>query len=252
MNALGDRSGAAPSTGGSPGDVEGDAEGGVKGAADAEVEVEAEVAAPEPRASARRRSPLIATLTSALVLATVLWSLLEPEARVGVDARRDVAALYPAAAPASPSPSASPSAPPRERLAPRLLSAAELAEAGAWIEIDAADPVGDATRSETDTEQAADLAPGELGALPDDHLVLQVLVSSTAERALRFIDAREDAPDYRYYVREREGARQYVVVEGDYASAQDAARAVSVVAEATGQRPFPRSVAQVKAELSDG
>ncbi len=166
-----------------------------------------------------------------------------------------------------------------EAPSPRVLSAAEEDEAGAWIDEDVASGSAPepAPRTERTAEAgsrdrttgttapvspapaeapavaraaAADDAPSSLGALAPTHFVLQVLVSSTPARAQAFIDERGDAGAYRFYERLRDGTAQYVVVQGDYASQRDATRAIAAVAGETGLSPFVRSVAEVQEELA--
>ena len=226
----------------------------------------------------RRQLYFAATgVAAALALAALLLVLFgggddsEMPSRTGVE---DVPPPEPLATPALETPR------------PATLTAEQRAEAGEWIEPDAARPapaegaaeaavVGaaapapaapapsaprssaaadDATiRTSGPAEGRPAAASGEarttLEAMDPDHYLLQVLVNSTPDRARDFIAAREDAGAYRFYERVRDGTPQYVVVYGDFATRGEARRAIARVARATGLSPWVRGAADVQAEL---
>jgi len=81
--------------------------------------------------------------------------------------------------------------------------------------------------------------------------VLQVLVLSARDRADTWVQQRPEPSAYEIYRRTRNGATQYVVLQGDYRDRNAASSASESVASATGQRPFLRDMASVQAELVD-
>lgn len=81
--------------------------------------------------------------------------------------------------------------------------------------------------------------------------VLQVLVLSARDRAEAWVQERSAPSAYAIYRRTRNGATQYVVLQGDYRDRAAASAAAESVASATGQRPFVRDMASVHAELQN-
>lgn len=79
--------------------------------------------------------------------------------------------------------------------------------------------------------------------------VLQVLVLSARDRAEDWVQQRAAPSAYAIYRRSRDGATQYVVLQGDYRDRDAASAASESVTNATGQRPFARDMASVQAEL---
>jgi type II secretory pathway predicted ATPase ExeA len=222
-----------------------------------------------------RRPLYLAVAAVTVLLALLLLS------RLGVDGRPPAEA-GPAALPASEPPPPDPAAVSSaavETPSPRRLDEAEREEAGAWIDDEAApriEPFVERAAASTVARPAESAAvapptPDQEPAEPDpdetvatesapapgsrawaaDHYVLQVLVSSSSERARAFIAARRDPAAYRFYERPRNGALQYVVLQGDHATQDQADGARAAVAEETGLEPFVRSVAEVWRELGD-
>lgn len=120
-------------------------------------------------------------------------------------------------------------------------------------------PVPDTTTSAPETA-ARDAGAGAAAAQPaaarhrllsrdPSRYVLQVLVLSARDRAEAWVQERSAPSAYAIYRRSRDGATQYVVVQGDYRDRAAATAASESVANATGQRPFVRDVASVQAEL---
>lgn len=154
-----------------------------------------------------------------------------------------------------------------EASSPRRLGPREEEEAGAWVDGVARAAPEPASAPEpmpapvvVAPEPAAEPAPvapsrrpeqaPTLATMAPEHFVIQVLVSSSPSRARTFIGDRSEPVAYRFYERMKDGAAQYVVVQGDYASRAEANRALEQVAAETGLSPFVRSVAEVQQELS--
>ncbi|MCC5871125.1 MAG: AAA family ATPase [Gammaproteobacteria bacterium] len=81
--------------------------------------------------------------------------------------------------------------------------------------------------------------------------VLQVLVLSARDRAEAWVAERSEPSAYAIYPRTRDGATQYVILQGDYPDRRAASAAAASVASATGQTPFVRDMASVHNELRD-
>lgn len=81
--------------------------------------------------------------------------------------------------------------------------------------------------------------------------VLQVLVLSARDRAEAWVAERSEPSAYAIYPRTRDGATQYVILQGDYPDRRAASAAAASVASATGQTPFVRDMASVHSELRD-
>lgn len=81
--------------------------------------------------------------------------------------------------------------------------------------------------------------------------VLQVLVLSDRGRAEAWVAERRDPAAYEIYRRLRNGATEYVILQGDYPDRSAASAAAASVASATGETPFLRDMASVQRELQD-
>ncbi len=84
-----------------------------------------------------------------------------------------------------------------------------------------------------------------------DRYMLQIFVLSSEERALEWIERQGRDAGYEVYARMRNGARQYVVVQGDYPNRDAARAAMADIAAATGQSPFLRQMRTIQDELVD-